>query len=369
MATHNRFHRFIQVVWENEQFWSMNELETNTLLTIEEALHQAKFHIPNLNAYIDDVKKRLLDDNQYKLTSNELIALLLYIREVGEEDLHVPLNKALRSKDKEACNSWLPFLQLLYSAFKKLPAFEGCCWRAGTSEIRDQIQEGQCITWINAIYAKYIDNYSTDPNTQEILLMPGTRLQVEKIELHEKDKGITQVYLQEKSMTGKEAPMPILISSERQYEQMTSGSSSSNSSHNAAFIRSTSKNYETKHSTIPKSDDHSNMAQASSSLEPAEPPHPSCKFTTDENKTWLECQFKNHECTMIFMPNECDTYLKNPPGSIDGDMLNRIKGSMFGLLLGDALGAHVEFRPHGYLLANPVSDLQSGGTWGLEKGQ
>ncbi|CAF1444937.1 unnamed protein product [Rotaria sp. Silwood1] len=42
---------------------------------------------------------------------------------------------------------------------------------------------------------------------------------------------------------------------------------------------------------------------------------------------------------------------------------------MFGLLLGDALGAHVEFRPHAYLLANPVSDLQSGGTWGLEKGQ
>ncbi|CAF1274336.1 unnamed protein product [Rotaria sordida] len=141
--------------------------------------------------------------------------------------------------------------------------------------------------------------------------MPGTRLQVEKIEPHEKDKGITEVYLQEQSVAGKEAPMPILKSSEHQYEQMLS----------------------------------------------------------DENKTWLECQFKNHECTMIFMPNECDTYLKNPPGSIDGDMLNRIKGSMFGLLLGDALGAHVEFRPHGYLLANPVSDLQSGGTWGLEKGQ
>ncbi|CAF4162544.1 unnamed protein product [Rotaria sordida] len=53
--------------------------------------------------------------------------------------------------------------------------------------------------------------------------MPGTRLQVEKIEPHEKDKGITEVYLQEQSVAGKEAPMPILKSSEHQYEQMLSG--------------------------------------------------------------------------------------------------------------------------------------------------
>ncbi|CAF1079739.1 unnamed protein product [Rotaria sp. Silwood1] len=42
---------------------------------------------------------------------------------------------------------------------------------------------------------------------------------------------------------------------------------------------------------------------------------------------------------------------------------------MFGLAMGDALGAHVEFRPHSYLLANPVKDLVGGGTWGLQKGQ
>ncbi|CAF3658451.1 unnamed protein product [Rotaria sp. Silwood1] len=52
--------------------------------------------------------------------------------------------------------------------------------------------------------------------------MPGTRLQVGKIEPHEKDKGITLVYLQEQSVTGKEAPMPILMRSESQYEQTPS---------------------------------------------------------------------------------------------------------------------------------------------------
>ncbi|CAF3965398.1 unnamed protein product [Rotaria sordida] len=42
---------------------------------------------------------------------------------------------------------------------------------------------------------------------------------------------------------------------------------------------------------------------------------------------------------------------------------------MFGLAVGDALGAHVEFRPHSYLVVNPVKDLEEGGTWGLARGQ
>lgn len=61
--------------------------------------------------------------------------------------------------------------------------------------------------------------------------------------------------------------------------------------------------------------------------------------------------------------------MKDPPGSIDEKTLDQIRGSLIGMALGDALGAHVEFRPHDYLLACPVTDLQGGGTWGLKKGQ
>ncbi|CAF4666192.1 unnamed protein product, partial [Rotaria magnacalcarata] len=43
--------------------------------------------------------------------------------------------------------------------------------------------------------------------------------------------------------------------------------------------------------------------------------------------------------------------------------------SLMGLALGDALGAHVEFRPHEYLQANLVKNLEGVGTWGLDKGQ
>ena len=61
--------------------------------------------------------------------------------------------------------------------------------------------------------------------------------------------------------------------------------------------------------------------------------------------------------------------MADPPSIFDDQILNRIAGSMIGMAIGDALGAHVEFRPHDYLVQHPVTDLSSGGTWGLEKGQ
>jgi len=51
------------------------------------------------------------------------------------------------------------------------------------------------------------------------------------------------------------------------------------------------------------------------------------------------------------------------------ELLPRIQGSILGLAVGDALGASVEFRPKAYMEENPVSDMQGGGTWGLEAGQ
>ena len=68
-------------------------------------------------------------------------------------------------------------------------------------------------------------------------------------------------------------------------------------------------------------------------------------------------------------PEDLQAKMKEPPNTIDIGILDRVQGSMVGLALGDALGAHVEFRPRKYLRHNPVRDLVGGGTWGLKKGQ
>jgi hypothetical protein len=85
------------------------------------------------------------------------------------------------------------------------------------------------------------------------------------------------------------------------------------------------------------------------------------------DKSWLNLQY--HPDGRIMKPEELENELTDPPEAINSNILDRIHGSMIGMALGDALGAHVEFRPHAYMLANPVTDLKGGGTWGLEKGQ
>jgi hypothetical protein len=86
-------------------------------------------------------------------------------------------------------------------------------------------------------------------------------------------------------------------------------------------------------------------------------------------KSWIDLQYHDKNNLQIKKPDEIGNEMDEPIYSIDEIILNRIQGSIIGMALGDALGAHVEFRPHQYLKENPVKDLGSGGTWGLEKGQ
>ncbi len=87
------------------------------------------------------------------------------------------------------------------------------------------------------------------------------------------------------------------------------------------------------------------------------------------DKPWLDLQFHDKNQQSIKKPNELENEMREPPGPINQNKLNRVQGSMIGMALGDALGAHVEFRPHEYMVQNPVTDLEGGGTWGLQKGQ
>ncbi|CAF4882686.1 unnamed protein product, partial [Rotaria sp. Silwood1] len=87
------------------------------------------------------------------------------------------------------------------------------------------------------------------------------------------------------------------------------------------------------------------------------------------NKFWLELQYHDLNEKFIKMPHELENDMKQPPSPLNEKILDRVHGSMIGMAIGDALGAHVEFRPRQYLVENPVTDFQAGGTWGLKKGQ
>jgi hypothetical protein len=85
------------------------------------------------------------------------------------------------------------------------------------------------------------------------------------------------------------------------------------------------------------------------------------------DKPWLHAQY--HKNCTIKRPDELENELIDPPAHVDKRVLDRIHGSMVGMALGDALGAHVAFKPNDFLEKNPVMDLKGGGTWGLKKGQ
>lgn len=45
------------------------------------------------------------------------------------------------------------------------------------------------------------------------------------------------------------------------------------------------------------------------------------------------------------------------------ELADKIKGALFGLAVGDALGVPVEFKSRKELLQTPVKDMQAYGTW------
>ncbi|CAF1216183.1 unnamed protein product [Rotaria magnacalcarata] len=93
------------------------------------------------------------------------------------------------------------------------------------------------------------------------------------------------------------------------------------------------------------------------------------QFPPPKGIHWFDLQFHDKEKTIVKKPDQLGNEMDEPNESISDEILNRIQGSMIGMALGDALGAHVEFRPRQFLVDTPVTDLESGGTWGLNKGQ
>ncbi|CAF1298453.1 unnamed protein product [Rotaria magnacalcarata] len=327
--------RLTDVDCENKAIKSIENHQKSLSVTLEEALDPVRSTIANWDENIRNAKLLAKRRSSNILNIDESAAIYLYTMQVNETSFSRILNQALRSDDQSIVNEyWLKYLQLLWQALKKLPSVRGHVFQCATTKIKEKYPKEQIITWwgitsctqtpdeivgsllgknltllnIKILNGKDISEYSCKSYETEIILLPGTRLRVNDVSKNV-NLNIYEIDLEE-------------IDDE-------------------ILLFNTMRNLKTQRVSKDLSLD----------------------------KIWLECRFKDQEGRTIMKPNECEDHLVDPRGNIDEHILKRIKGSMFGLVVGDALGAHVEFRPHSYLVANRVTDLQGGGTWGLDKGQ
>ncbi|CAF1496035.1 unnamed protein product, partial [Rotaria sp. Silwood1] len=111
------------------------------------------------------------------------------------------LNETLRAKNRNALEPWFAFLKLFITALEKLPSTRKTVWRGVDGDVGSEFADGLVHTWwsinscsmdlkvveqhlgetgtifaIDAVRAKNISAFSTFPEEQEIVLMPGTRV-------------------------------------------------------------------------------------------------------------------------------------------------------------------------------------------------
>jgi hypothetical protein len=156
-------------------------------------------------------KNYLFNNPQDILSVDEIAAINLYTRE-WDSPIYKLLNADLRKNDRAVLKKWFPYLRLLMSGLLKLPQVTEILWRGFNS---DQDQEsiyiqGRKIYWwgfssctltantvksflasngspyrnlfsIKCISGINIKKYSSLPDEDEILLLPGSYFEVKSI--------------------------------------------------------------------------------------------------------------------------------------------------------------------------------------------
>jgi hypothetical protein len=171
--------------------------EDSPILTLEEAVEKIIPLISRLMDYVA-IAKTKCNRHSTLLTHDESAAIYLY-------SMPTPfvfcLNKTLQAENRNALKPWFAFLKLFITALEKLPSTEKNVWRGVSGDVSSIFADGDLHIWwgvnscsmdlkvveqylnetstvfaIDAVDAKDISAFSTFPEEQEIVLMPGTRL-------------------------------------------------------------------------------------------------------------------------------------------------------------------------------------------------
>ncbi|CAF1189008.1 unnamed protein product [Rotaria sp. Silwood1] len=215
--------RFLDIDLNNKRIPPNYGYQNQSLLSLEHALEPIVSRIVHLRQYIKEALEKCHFPSEHDLTHDESASIYLYTMEWGTYSLYQLLNKDMRSKDPAVLAPWFNYLKLFEIALAKLPREKKRLWCGTKENINKNLLTGSeiisqsmtsCSTRLNVI-KEFLDNdtnatlimieavtgrnlssYSKYPDKNEVLLGPGTRLQVESDDLKLND-GLKVLYLVE----------------------------------------------------------------------------------------------------------------------------------------------------------------------------
>ncbi|CAF1334828.1 unnamed protein product [Adineta ricciae] len=324
------------------------DLNNDQILSLEQACDLFKRPIKKIDSMIKSAKKNS-SNVKHNLSIDEAAAIYLFTMEQTEakHTVYSQLNQALRSEDNIHLEPWYHYFRLLSMALEKLPPTKCVVYRGVRTDVWEQYEQEH-------VYWRGFSSCSkTQKSIEKLLGKKGTRI---LFEIHcNNGKSIGQLSCLDKN--DEVILMPNI------YLRVLRRINQQNGVH-VIRLQEESDSYNSD-STPTKQPSMTNQPHTEKQCSGV---HSAGAFRAEH--PWLDRQFHSSKGSRsIVKPDELQARMDNPPADIDGEIYNRIRGSIVAMSLGDALGAHVEFRPREFLVQNPVKHLKGGGTWGLEKGQ
>jgi len=145
--------------------------------------------------------------NAANLTKDEVAAIHLYTQEWGDGGIYRPLNTLLRMEDRSRLKSLFPYLGLLVAGLRKLPKRQATAYRGVKRNLSAEFATGNRFFWwsvtsctdnlslmespqflgksgvrtmfqIDVLNCVQIERFSSIPFEAEVILLPGTYLEV-----------------------------------------------------------------------------------------------------------------------------------------------------------------------------------------------
>jgi hypothetical protein len=173
------------------------DYEDLPLLPLEKAVEKIIPLIPRVMDYVATAKEKC-NCHSILLTRDESAPIYLYTMPT---EFSRRLNSALRDPNRQVLKPWLHFLKLLIAALKKLPSTKAIIWRGVDYDATLEFNNSEVYTYwyisscsrnldiaerflskngtlfnIDAIHSKDVSMFSANPDEQEVILMPGTRV-------------------------------------------------------------------------------------------------------------------------------------------------------------------------------------------------